>query len=108
MGVGFFFGRTIGVMDDAFDNALALAKFAGAAVEMLAARTGAVEHLRRRDVVNRAAHIPRGVGVQVSERRILLAGLMVGQRVIHNRVLRHLWQRDVLAHSRVKKSPWHT
>jgi DNA polymerase-4 len=75
-----------------------LAKLAGAAVEMLAARTGAVEHLRRRDVVNRAAHIPRGVGVQVSERRILLAGLMVGQRVIHNRVLRHLWQRDVLAH----------
>ena len=39
-----------------------------------------------------------GVGVQISERRILLAGLMVGQRIIHDRVLGHFGQRDVLAH----------
>lgn len=37
-------------------------------------------------------------GVQVRERRILLAGLVVGQRVIHDRVLRDFRQRDVVAH----------
>ena len=85
-------------MDDSFDDTRTLAELAGAAVEVLAARTGAVEHLRRRDVVDRAAEVARRVGVEIGERRILLARLMVGQRVIHDRVLRDFRQRDVLAH----------
>ena len=48
--------------------------------------------------MDRAAEVAGGVGVQIGERRILLAGLMVGQRVIHDGVLRHFGQRDVLAH----------
>jgi hypothetical protein len=50
------------------------------------------------DVVDRAVQIPRGVGVQICEWRILLAGLVVGQRVIHDRVLGDFRQRDVPAH----------
>ena len=48
--------------------------------------------------MDRAAEVARCVGVQVGERRILLAGLVVGQRVIHDCVLRDFRQRDVLAH----------
>ena len=97
-GFGFAVVAAVGVMDDSFDDARTLAQLAGATVEVFAARTGAVEHLRRGDVVNRAAEIARRVGVEVGERRILLAGLVVGQRVIHDRVLRDFRQRDVLAH----------
>jgi hypothetical protein len=62
------------------------------------ARTAAIEHLARGDVMNRAAEIPAGVGVEIGERRILLPALVVGQRIIHDGVLRHFGQRDVLAH----------
>ena len=48
-------------------------QFTGALVEMLAAGTAAIEHLRRSDVVNRAAQVATGVGVKISEGRILLA-----------------------------------
>ena len=48
--------------------------------------------------MNRAAEIPAGIGVIISERRILLAGLMIGQWIIHDGVLRHFGQRNVLAH----------
>ena len=77
--VGFSFAvvAAVGVENDSFDNTRTLAKLAGAPVEVFAARTGAVEHLRRGNVVNRAAQIPRGVGVQISEWRILLAGLVI-------------------------------
>ncbi len=88
----------MGVGDDALDNVGTLAQFAGAFVEMLAAGRTAIEHLARRDVVNRAAEIPAGVGVEIGERRVFLTGLMVRQRVIHDGVLCHLGQRDVLAH----------
>ena len=98
MRFGFVVLAWIGVMDDSLDDAGTLAEFAGAAVEVFAAGTGSIEHFRRGDVVNRAAEIARRVGVQVGERRILLAGLMVGQRIVHDRVLRHFGQRDVLAH----------
>ena len=86
---GFAVVAATGVVDDSFDDTRTLAQLAGAAVEVPAARTGAVEHLRRGDVVNRAAQIPRGVSVQVRERRILLARLVIGQRIIHDRVLRY-------------------
>ena len=49
----------IRVMDDSFDHTRALAEFAGAAVEVFTARTGAVEHLGRGDIVNRAADVAR-------------------------------------------------
>src|SRR5271154_4475148 len=48
--------------------------------------------------MNRAAKIPAGVGVKISERRILLSRLMVGQWIIHYRVLGDFGQRDVLRH----------
>ena len=57
MGFGFAVVAAVGVMDDSFDDTRTLAEFAGAAVEVFAARTGAVEHLRRRNVVDRAAKI---------------------------------------------------
>ena len=57
----------IGVLNDALDDALALAKLAGAAVKVFAAGRTAIEHLRRRDVVDCAAHIPGGIGVEVGE-----------------------------------------
>ena len=88
--VGFAVFTAVGVENDAFDNAGALAEFPGAAVEVFAARTGAIEHFGRGDIVDRAADIAGRVGVQIRERRILLARLMVGQRVIHDRVLGHL------------------
>ena len=62
--------------DDALDDVGTLAKFAGALVEMFAAGRTAIEHLRRRDVVDRAAEVAGRVGVQIGERRKLLAGLM--------------------------------
>src|SRR6185437_1387802 len=98
MSVGFLFCPAIDVKDDVLDDARTLAKLTGAAVEMLAARTGAVEHFWRRNVVNRTTEISRRVGMEICERRILLARLMVGQRVVHYGVLRDLWQCDVLAH----------
>ena len=49
----------IGVGDDALDDVGTLAQFAGAFVEMFAAGRTAIEHLRRRDVVDRAAKVPR-------------------------------------------------
>src|ERR1041385_7227104 len=71
---------------------------AGATVKVLAARTGAVEHFWRCDVVGSAAKIPRRIRVQISERRIPSTALMVGQRLVHDGVVRHLRQRDFLAH----------
>ena len=88
----------VGVGDDALDDVGTLAQFAGAFVEMLAAGRTAIEHLARRNVVNRAAKISAGVGMKICERRILLSRLMVGQRIIHNRVLGDFGQRDVLRH----------
>ena len=84
--------------DDALDDVCTFAKFAGAFVEMLAAGRTAIEHLPRRNVVNRAAKISAGVSVKISERRILLSRLMVGERVIHDGVLGDFGQRDVLRH----------
>ena len=49
-----------------------LAEFAGAFVEVFAAGRTAIEHFARRNVVDRAAKISPGVGVKISERRILL------------------------------------
>src|SRR5438105_3669606 len=63
---------------------------------MLAARTAAIEHFRRRDVMNRSTDGTIRVDVQVSERRILLPDLVVWQRVIHDRVLCDFWNGDVL------------
>ena len=45
-----------------------------------------------------AAKIPAGVSVEIGERRILLPRLMVGQGIVHDGVLGHLGQGDVLAH----------
>ena len=59
------FGAPVRMKDDAFNDAGALAELAGALVEVLPARTGAVEHLRRGNVVNGTAKITVGVGVQV-------------------------------------------
>ncbi len=98
MVLGFAVFTAVGVMDDSLDNTWPLAKLAGAAVEVFAARTGVIEHSRRGHVVDSAAQIPREVGVQVGKWRILLAGLVVGQWVIHNRVLRDFRQRDVHPH----------
>jgi len=49
-------------------------------------------------IVDRAAEVARRVGVQISERRILLAGLMVGERVVHDACCVTSGSRDVLAH----------
>lgn len=48
--------------------------------------------------MDRAADVAGRVRVEIRERRILLAGLMIRQRVIPDGVLGHLGQRDVLAH----------
>ena len=42
---GFADFTAVGVENDSFDDAGALAQFPGAAVEVFAARTGAIEHL---------------------------------------------------------------
>ena len=74
--------------NDSFDDAWALPQLAGASIKMFSARTGAVEHLRRRNVVDRAAEGAGGVGVQVGEHAALSLGdggaaarlLVVGSR----------------------------
>ena len=66
MGFGFAVVAAVGVVDDSFDDTRTLTKLAGAAVEVFTARTGAVENLRRRDVVDRAAAVARRVGMQIS------------------------------------------
>ena len=63
---------------------------------MLPARTGTVEHLLGSDVVRRAANGPVGINVQISERAVLLSGLMVGQRIIHDGVLVDFGERNVV------------
>ena len=45
-----------------------------------------------------AAQVAGQVGVQVGERGVFLAGLVVGERVIHDGVLGDIEQGDVLAH----------
>ena len=62
---------------------------------MLAARTGAIEHFGRSVVVSRPANRTVGINVQISERGVFRSGLMVGQRVIHYRVLGDFGNRDV-------------
>src|ERR1035441_6502629 len=62
---------------------------------MLAARTGAVEHFGGSEIVGRPANRAVGINVQISERGIFLPGLMVGQRVIHYRVLGDFGNGDV-------------
>ena len=84
--------------DDAFDDVGTFAEFAGAFVEMLAAGRTAIEHFARRNVVSRATKISAGIGVKISERRIFLTGLMIWQGIIHDRVLGHFGQCDVLCH----------
>ena len=59
--------------DDALDDVGTFTKFAGAFVEVFAAGRTAIKHLARRNVVNRTAKIPAGIGVKISEWRILLA-----------------------------------
>jgi hypothetical protein len=44
MGFGFAVVAAVGVEDNSFDDTRTLSKFADAAVEVFAARTGAVEH----------------------------------------------------------------
>ena len=63
---------------------------------MLPARTGAIEHFIGSDVVRGAANGPVGINVQIGERGILLPGLVVGQRIIHDGVLRDFRERDVV------------
>jgi hypothetical protein len=46
MVLGFAVFSAVGVMDDSFNDTWTLAKLASAAVEVFAAGTGAVEHLR--------------------------------------------------------------
>jgi len=86
------------VGDDAFYDVCTFAEFAGAFIEVLAAGRTAIEHFARRNVVSRAAQISAGVGMEISERRKFLPRLMVGQWVVHYRVLGHFGQRDVLRH----------
>lgn len=45
-----------------------------------------------------AAEIAIRVGMQISKGRVFLAGLMVRERIVHDRVLRYFRQGDVLAH----------
>src|SRR5580704_16469291 len=65
---------------------------------MLATGGTAIEHFRRGDIVDSAANITGGISVQIGEGRKFLASLMVGQRIVHDRVLRDFGQRDVLSH----------
>jgi hypothetical protein len=46
MSFGFAVVAAIAVVDDSFDDTRTLSQLAGTAVEVLAARTGAVEHFR--------------------------------------------------------------
>jgi hypothetical protein len=81
---------------NSFDDVGGRAQFLGPLLEMLPARTGTIEHFLGRNVVRRATDGPVGINVQVGERGILLPGLVVGQRIIHDRVLRDFGQRDVM------------
>ena len=53
--------------DDALDDVRTFTQFAGAFVEVFAAGRTAIKHLARRNVVNRAAKISAGVGVEIGE-----------------------------------------
>ena len=84
--------------DDAFDDVGGCAQLAGALVEMFAAGRTAIEHFRRGNVVDSPAQVADRVGVKVSERGIFLAGLMIGQGIIHDCVLGDFRERNVLCH----------
>jgi hypothetical protein len=84
--------------DDAFNNILAALEFPRSAVKMFSARTAAIEHLGRRDVVNRSVDGAIGVKVHVGKGRVFLAGLVIRQRIIHDGVPGDLRDGDVLGH----------
>lgn len=60
-------------------------------------RAGAVEHFGRGDIVDRAADWTHGVGMEVGERGELVGALLIGQRVIEDRLLGHIREGDVCA-----------
>src|SRR5207249_3464741 len=62
------FVPAIGMEDDAFNDVRALAEFAGAFVEVLAAGTAAIEHFGGGNVVGGAAEVPGRVSVKVRKR----------------------------------------
>src|SRR5215204_2134170 len=71
--------------NDAFDDAGALAPFASALVEVFSARTGAIEHFRRSEVVDGAAKIAVGVSVHpnapsVNQQAVLLTRMKKSQK----------------------------
>src|ERR1700733_12494111 len=86
------------MLNDAFDDIGAAPQLAGTLLEVFSARTRTIEHFGRGNIVNGAANRTVGVQMQISKGAELLAGLMVGQRIIHDRVLRDVGQRDVVRH----------
>jgi len=84
------------MLNDAFDDVGTAPQLAGAFLEVFSARTRTIEHFGRRNIVNRSANRAIGVNVHISKGGILLACLMVGQWIIHNRVARDFGNRDVL------------
>ena len=86
------------MLNDAFDDVGTAPQLAGAFLEVFSARTRTIEHFGRRNIVNRSANRAIGVQMQIGKGAEFLAGLMVGQRIIHNGVLGDVRQRDVVRH----------
>src|ERR1700722_3288725 len=86
------------MLNDAFDDIWAAPQLAGAVLERFAPRNRTKKHFGRRNIVDRSANRAVGVQMQIGKGAELLAGLMVGQGIIHDRVLGDVGQRDVMRH----------